>query len=128
MKMCVSQHRRSFKHDAILASVFEKKEESLVWSLGARTKPGKRNLVWKGCSRQKWWFSISLANICQTSLMEYWLHEKSPNTEFFWSVFSCIPTNYGDLRRKFPYSVRETLKSILASWLTFFLTVFVVLL
>ena len=29
------------------------------------------------------------------------------NTEFFfWSVFSCIAAEYGDLRRKSPYSVR----------------------
>ena len=34
------------------------------------------------------------------------LHEKCPNTEFFWSVFSCIPTEYGDLLRKSPYSVQ----------------------
>ena len=25
---------------------------------------------------------------------------------FFWSVFSCIRTEYGDLRCKYPYSVR----------------------
>ena len=24
--------------------------------------------------------------------------EKCPNTEFFWSVFSCIRAKYGDLR------------------------------
>ena len=29
---------------------------------------------------------------------------KFPNTELFWSVFSCIRTEYGDLRS--PYSVR----------------------
>ena len=34
------------------------------------------------------------------------LHENCPNTEFFWSVFSCILTEYGDLRGKSPYSVR----------------------
>ena len=34
------------------------------------------------------------------------LREKCPNTEFFWSVFSYIRTEYGDLRSKSPYSVR----------------------
>ena len=29
------------------------------------------------------------------------LYEKCPNTEFFWSVFSQIRTEYGDLRSKF---------------------------
>ena len=39
-------------------------------------------------------------------LIEILLHEKSPNTEFFWSVFSRIWTEYGDLHRKYPYSVQ----------------------
>ena len=26
--------------------------------------------------------------------------EKSSNTEFFWTLFSCIRTEYGELRRK----------------------------
>ena len=34
------------------------------------------------------------------------LREKWPNTEFFWSVFSRIWTEYGNLRRKSPYSVQ----------------------
>ena len=34
------------------------------------------------------------------------LHEKCPNEEFFWSIFSYIWTEYGDLLQKFPYSVR----------------------
>ena len=35
------------------------------------------------------------------------MHEKCPNAEFFFlSVFSCTRTEYGDLRSKFPYSVR----------------------
>ena len=33
------------------------------------------------------------------------LHEKCLNTEFFWSVFSCIWTGNRDLRSKSPYSV-----------------------
>ena len=33
-------------------------------------------------------------------------HEICPNTEFFWSVFSRIWTEYGDLLRKSPYSVQ----------------------
>ena len=34
------------------------------------------------------------------------LREKIPNKEFFWSVFLCIGTEYGDLPCKSPYSVR----------------------
>ena len=33
-------------------------------------------------------------------------HEKCPYSEFFWSVFSRIRTEYGDLFRKSPYSVQ----------------------
>ena len=32
--------------------------------------------------------------------------ENCPNAEFYCSVFSCIRTEYGDLRSKSPYSVR----------------------
>ena len=34
------------------------------------------------------------------------LREKRPNTEFLWSAFSSIWTEYGGLRSKSPYSVR----------------------
>ena len=34
------------------------------------------------------------------------MREKCPNTELFLDVFSCIPTEYGDLRSKSAYSVR----------------------
>ena len=34
------------------------------------------------------------------------LREKCPHTEFFWSVFSCIRTEYRDLYRKSPHLVR----------------------
>ena len=37
-------------------------------------------------------------------LVDIILCEKCPNTEFFWSVFSRIGTEYGDLLRKSPYS------------------------
>ena len=30
--------------------------------------------------------------------MNYSLREKDPNAELFWSAFSCIRTEYGDLR------------------------------
>ena len=30
--------------------------------------------------------------------MTHSLREKCPNTEFFWSVFSCIWTEYGEIR------------------------------
>ena len=40
------------------------------------------------------------------------LREKCPNTEFFWSLFSCIRTEYGDLRRYLDifHAVEETEK------------------
>ena len=34
------------------------------------------------------------------------LREKCPYSKFFWSVFPRIRTEYGDLLRKSPYSVR----------------------
>ena len=34
------------------------------------------------------------------------LRKRCPNAEFFWSVFSRIWTEYGDLGRKSPYSVQ----------------------
>ena len=34
------------------------------------------------------------------------LRKKCPNTEFFWSVFSRIRIEYGEIRRIFPYSVQ----------------------
>ena len=34
------------------------------------------------------------------------LREKCPYTEFFWSVFSRIRTEYGEIRSVSPYSVR----------------------
>ena len=34
------------------------------------------------------------------------LPEKCPNTEFFWSVFSRIRTEYGEIGSISPYSVR----------------------
>ena len=33
-------------------------------------------------------------------------HEKCPHSVFFWSVFSRIPTEYGEIRSISPYSVR----------------------
>ena len=33
------------------------------------------------------------------------MHEKCPYSKFFSSAFSCIRTNYGDIRSIFPYSV-----------------------
>ena len=34
------------------------------------------------------------------------MREKCPKWSFFWSVFSCIRTEYRDLLSKSPYSVR----------------------
>ena len=38
-------------------------------------------------------------------LPSYSLRRMCPNTELFWSVFSCNPIEYGDLLRKSSYSV-----------------------
>ena len=61
-------------------------------------------------------FSNHISSLCKktkklhavvriVSYMDLILREKCPNTKFFWPVFSCIQTKYGDLLRKFPYSV-----------------------
>ena len=34
------------------------------------------------------------------------LYKKCPYSELFWSAFSCIPTEYGEIRSISPYSVR----------------------
>ena len=50
------------------------------------------------------------------------LREKCPNGSFFWSVFFCIRTEYGDLQSKSQYSVRiqeNTKQKKLCIW-TFF--------
>ena len=36
----------------------------------------------------------------------YTLHKSDPYSELFWSLFSHIRTEYGDIRSIFPYSVR----------------------
>ena len=38
--------------------------------------------------------------------MYYTLREKYPYSELFWSVFSRIPNEYGEILRISPYSVR----------------------
>ena len=48
-----------------------------------------------------WWYELIVSSLLSEVLLE-----KCPNTDFFWSVFSCIRTEYGDLRSKFPHSAR----------------------
>ena len=45
-------------------------------------------------------FSTIFSNISST------LCEKCTNTEFFWSIFSGVQTEYGEIRSIYPYSVR----------------------
>ena len=53
-----------------------------------------------------WAYSMYSLQI-QIQVMKLPLREKCPNTEFFfWSVFSRIRTEYGDILRISPYSVR----------------------
>ena len=40
------------------------------------------------------------------SLFQITLREKCPYSRFFWSVFSCLRTEYGEMRSFSPYSVR----------------------
>ena len=40
------------------------------------------------------------------SLFQITLREKCPYSGFFWSVFSCLRTEYGEMRSFSPYSVR----------------------
>ena len=40
------------------------------------------------------------------SLFQITLREKCPYSGFFWSVFSCLRTEYGEMRSISPYSVR----------------------
>ena len=47
----------------------------------------------------KWWYTLQGTH-------NFSLREKCPNPGFFWSVFSCIWTEYRNLRDKSPYSVR----------------------
>ena len=49
-----------------------------------------------------WWYNIN------EKVGSQWNHcVKSVQIQsYFWSVFSCIRTEYGDLRSKSPYSVR----------------------
>ena len=46
--------------------------------------------------------SVLLADFAETLT----LCEKCPYSEFFWSIFSRVPTEYGDILRICPYSVR----------------------
>ena len=45
--------------------------------------------------------TMSFISVTKTSL-----REKCPYSEFFWSLFSCIWTEFEDLLRKSPYSVQ----------------------
>ena len=51
--------------------------------------------------------TIDIVRFVLTSLLYmHSLREKCPKMEFFWSVFSCIRTEYGEIRSISPYSVR----------------------
>ena len=50
--------------------------------------------------------NLGYENVRMWGYMKESLREKCPDTEFFWSVFSRIRTEHGDLHRKSPYSVR----------------------
>ena len=51
-------------------------------------------------------FRISSDKTYYMVLSDVSLREKCPNAEFFWSIISCIWTEYGELLSKFPYLVR----------------------
>ena len=51
--------------------------------------------------------SINCVTIHYTTRnQKYPLREKCPYSEIFWSIFSCIGTEYGEILRISPYSVR----------------------
>ena len=55
---------------------------------------------------QLWQWLIIQQECKYEELMFHALRENCRNTEFFWSVFSRIWTEYGDLRSKSPHSVQ----------------------
>ena len=60
------------------------------------------------------WYPFTQFLLCFDPLSELWktlklhfrLHDKCPNPEFFWSLFSHTRTKYGDFPCKPPYSVQ----------------------
>ena len=64
---------------------------------------------WKNCSFSKFWQKRSkmLKEIMIVIMVCYSLRKRCPYLEFFWSVFSRIGTEYGDLLCKSPYSVQR---------------------
>ena len=52
------------------------------------------------------WWVIKSSEIREYIFNKFPLCEKCPYSEFFWSVFSLIRTEYGEIRSIFPYSVR----------------------
>ena len=66
--------------------------------------------------------SVQCAGVSLSSRETGTLHEKCPNTGFFWSVFSRIWTEYEDLLHKSPYSVQmreNTDQKKLRTWAIF---------
>ena len=51
-------------------------------------------------------YNDDLLRIIMLNMRMIALCEKCPNTEFFWSVFSHIQTEYGEILHISPYSVR----------------------
>ena len=50
-------------------------------------------------------FSFSIYSLFKLNLFSYCVKSVQIRS-YFWSIFSCIRTEYGDLRNKSPYSVR----------------------
>ena len=50
-------------------------------------------------------FDLSISDSCKNEDMMC-CGEKYPYSEFFWSAFSCIRTEYGEILRISPYSAR----------------------
>ena len=56
-------------------------------------------------SALNWLIFFSIKTLLIRDILCYLtLREKFPNTDFFWSVFSCIRTKYGKIRGISPYS------------------------
>ena len=75
-------------------------EQSIFTSTTRISKISKGDISMIHCSSN----TIEMRKIVITTSAS--LCKKWPYSEFFWSAFSCIRTEYGNLQSKSPYSVR----------------------
>ena len=101
---------RSFRLVALFANYSRSLQfAEVVLSFTSATIPKKNSVT----SIAQWILNNFSSNVFKNSpgvaiLLCFWptLHEKCPYLELFWSVFSCIRTEYGEIRSISPYPVR----------------------